>query len=98
MDKYIYWLDCIEGLGANAKRNLIEAFGGGEEVYKASENMLQYILETKKLNLFLKARKKENVERFYEELLQKDIHFCSCFDTDFPEKLRVIPDVPFGIY
>ena len=98
MDKYIYWLDCIEGLGANAKRNLIEAFGGGEEVYKASENMLQYILETKKLNLFLKARKKENVERFYEELLQKDIHFCSCFDTDFPEKLRVISDVPFGIY
>lgn len=98
MDKYIYWLDCIEGLGANAKRNLIEAFGGGEEVYKASENMLQYILETKKLNLFLKARKKENVERFYEELLQKDIYFCSCFDTNFPEKLRVIPDVPFGIY
>ena len=98
MDKYIYWLDCIEGLGANAKRNLIEAFGGGEEVYKASENMLQYILDTKKLNLFLKARKKENVERFYEELLQKDIHFCSCFDTDFPEKLRVISDVPFGIY
>lgn len=98
MDKYIYWLDCIEGLGAGAKRNLLEAFGTGCDVYHASENMLKYVLETKKLGLFLEARKNKKLESSYEELLQKDIRFCSCFDEEFPEKLRVIPDVPFVIY
>ncbi len=98
MDKYIYWLDCIEGLGAGSKRNLLEAFGTGYDVYRAPENMLQYILEAKKLELFLEARKSGKVERGYEELLQKEIRFCCFYDEEFPEKLRVIPDVPFMIY
>lgn len=98
MDKYIYWLDCIEGLGSGSKRNLLEAFGGGREVYRAPENMLQYILESKKLGLFLEARKNRNPESAYEDLLKKEICFCSYFDEEFPEKLRVIPDIPFMIY
>ena len=48
MDKYLYWLDCIEGLGANSKRNLIEAFGSAREVFYAPEKLVQYILESKK--------------------------------------------------
>lgn len=98
MDKYLYWLDCIEGLGAASKRNLIEAFGNGAAVYRASEKMLHYILEQKKLDLFIEARKSWNVELSYEELLQKNIQFCVCFENDFPEKLKVIPDVPFLLY
>ena len=98
MDKYIYWLDCIEGLGTEAKRNLLEAFGSGKAVFDASEKLLKYILETKKRELFLEARKKERIETAYEELLANNIRFCSCFDKEFPEKLRVIPDMPFMIY
>ena len=81
MDKYLYWLDCIEGLGANAKRNLIEAFGSAEAVYKASENMVKYILEAKKLDIFLEARKKENMDNAYEDLLQKNICICIIQNT-----------------
>lgn len=51
MDKYLYWLDRAEGLGPMAKRNLIEAFGTGEEVYKAADKHLQYILDEKKLEI-----------------------------------------------
>lgn len=98
MDKYIYWLDCIEGLGTEAKRNLLEAFGSGKAVFDASEKLLKYILETKKREMFLEARKKERIETAYEELLANNIRFCSCFDKEFPEKLRVIPDMPFMIY
>lgn len=98
MDKYLYWLDCIEGLGAGTKRNLLEAFGCGDAIYHASEEMLKYILESKKLTLFMEARRNVLPEKVYEELLKNDIHFCNCFEEEFPEKLKVIPDVPFMIY
>lgn len=98
MDKYLYWLDCIEGLGAGTKKNLLEAFGSGEAIYHASEKMLKYILEVKKLGLFMEARKHVLPEQAYEELLQNNIKFCNCFEEEFPEKLKVIPDVPFMIY
>lgn len=98
MDKYIYWLDCVDGLGIGAKRNLLEAFGGGRAVFKATEKMLKYILEPKKLELFLEARKNVSIDTNYEELLKRNIRFCSCYDHEFPQKLRVIPDMPFMIY
>lgn len=97
-DKYEYWLDCIEGLGANTKRNLIEAFGNAEDVFRAKEKMLQYILETKKLSLFLEARKHADLERKYEYIEQQNINMCTCFDTEFPQMLKMIPDVPFALY
>ncbi len=98
MDKYLYWLDCIEGLGAKSKRNLIEAFGSAKEVFYAPEKLLHYILETQKMGLFLEARKNGNLDRVYDELLHNNIQFTGCFEVDFPEKLKVIPDVPFMVY
>jgi len=98
MDKYLYWLDCIEGLGAKSKRNLIEAFGGAKEVFYAPEKLVQYILESKKITKFLEARKRRNIEEAYEVLLRNNIRFVSCLENDFPEKLKVIPDEPFMVY
>ena len=98
MDKYLYWLDCIEGLGTKSKRNLIEAFGSAEEVFYAPEKLVQYILESKKMTKFMEARAGTNIDRGYEALLQKNIRFVSCFESVFPEKLKVIPDEPFMIY
>lgn len=98
MDKYLYWLDCIDGLGANAKRNLIEAFGSAEDVFKAPERFIYYILENKKLSLFLEAKKRKDMDVNFENMRKQDIRMCSCFEEIFPEKLKVIPDVPFAIY
>lgn len=98
MDKYTYWLDCIEGLGTTSKKNLLEAFGSGKAVYYAHENMLKYILEQKKIGFFLEAKKVRKPEKAYEDLLKENISFCTCFDKEFPEKLQVIPDAPFMIY
>lgn len=98
MDKYLYWLDCIEGLGANSKRNLIEAFGSAREVFYAPEKLVQYILESKKMLKLSEARKRRDMDAVYEALLQDNIRFVSCFESKFPEKLKVIPDEPFMVY
>lgn len=97
-DKYLYWLDRIEGLGTEAKRNLIEAFGSPEEVYKGQESLIKYILTDKKLGIFLEAKRNLEVERAFEKACKEGIELLSCFDTAFPKKLQKIPDAPFCIY
>ncbi|MBQ7775697.1 MAG: DNA-processing protein DprA [Lachnospiraceae bacterium] len=97
-DKYLYWLDRIEGLGNVAKRNLLEAFGSARELYEGQEKYVKYILDERKLGLFLKARKELEVERAFETACREGIEFVCCFEEAFPKKLQNIPDAPFGLY
>ena len=98
MDKYLYWLDRNEGLGPMAKRNLIEAFGTAEEVYKATDKHLQYILDERKLKILEKARIDVEIEYAFQELQQNQIKMCCYHEKNYPGKLLNIPDPPFCLY
>ncbi len=98
MDKYLYWLDNISGLGAVSKERLLEAFGTGEEVHAAKEKHLALILDKTKLEKFLEMQKTWDVDQEYARLQEKEIYFVCTTDQEYPEKLRDIPDRPFGIY
>lgn len=98
MDKYLYWLDRIEGLGPLAKRNLIEAYGNAENIYRASEKHLKYILDEKKMKLFMDAKEQVEADEAFEELKQKKIHMVCFHEEDYPRKLIHIPDPPFALY
>ncbi len=98
MDKYLYWLDRIEGLGPLAKRNLIEAYGTAENIFRASETHLKYILDEKKLKLLMDAKEQVVIEDAFEELKQKNIHMVCYHEEGYPEKLIHIPDPPFAMY
>lgn len=97
-DKYLYWLDRIEGLGNTAKKNLLEAFGSAGEVYQGQEKLLEYILDEKKLALVRKARKELEPEEAYEAACRKGIQMVCCRDLEFPKKLQGIPEAPFCVY
>lgn len=96
-DNYLFWLDGIEGLGAIAKRNLMDAFGSAKEIYTGQEKYLKLILDERKYRLLVEARKAEP-EKIYEEAKACGIHLVSCFEEEFPKKLLQIPDAPFAIY
>lgn len=98
MDKFLYWLDRVEGLGPISKRNLIEAFGSGEEVYRAVDRHLQYILDERKLEILKKARVDVEIEDAFKELQKNKIKMCCYHETDYPGKLINIPDSPFCLY
>ena len=98
MDKYLYWLDRTEGLGSRAKRNLIEAFGTAEEVYKAADKHLKYILDEKKLKILEKAREDVEIECTFQELKKNQIKMCCYHENDYLSKLINIPDPPFCLY
>ncbi len=98
MDKYLYWLDRVKGLGPVSKRNLIDAFGEGEEVYKASDKHLQYILDARKLETLKMARMDVEIETAFHELQKNKIKMCCYHETNYPGKLINIPDPPFCLY
>lgn len=97
-DKYLYWLDRIEGLGSMAKKNLLEAFGTAEEIYRGQKKYFKLILDEKKLALILKAQEQLEIEQPFESARREGIQLICYKEQGFPEKLRNIPDAPFAIY
>lgn len=98
MDKYLYWLDNVGGIGTRGKERLLEAFGTGEGVYRAGEKHLTLLLEECRLEKLLESRKAWDVDQEYELLRQKQISFVCTAEPEYPEKLRYIPDHPFSVY
>lgn len=98
MDKYLYWLANVGGLGTAGRERLLEAFGTGAAVYGAQEKHLAMVLEKNKLESLLEMRKSWDVDREYAQLQEKQISFICTADEEYPERLRNIPDYPFGIY
>lgn len=98
MDKYLYWLDRAGGLGPVAKRNLIEAFGTAEEVFRAADEHLKYILDERKLEILKSSRIEVEIEKSFYELQKKNIKMCCYHEDDYPSKLINIPDPPFSLY
>ena len=86
MDKYLYWLDRIKGLGPVSKRNLMEAFGSAREVYLGKEKLIRYILDEKKWKLFETA-KTEEPEQAFEQLMKQNIGMVAYGQNRYPGKL-----------
>lgn len=51
MDKYLYWLANVSGLGTASRECLLEAFDTGAAVYAAQEKHLAMVLEKVKLEI-----------------------------------------------
>ena len=98
MDKYLYWLANIRGLGTPSREHLLEAFGTGAAIYEAKEKYLAMVLEKAKLEKLLEMRKTWDIDKEYVGLREKQIEFVCTADAEYPERLRNIPDHPFGIY
>ncbi len=98
MDKYLYWLANVGGLGTASRECLLEAFDTGAAVYAAQEKHLAMVLEKVKLEKLLEKRKTWDLDREYARLQERQILFVCTADAEYPERLRHIPDHPFGIY
>ena len=98
MDKYLYWLANVSGLGTASRECLLEAFDTGAAVYAAQEKHLAMVLEKVKLEKLLEKRKTWDLDREYARLQERQILFVCTADAEYPERLRHIPDHPFGIY
>ncbi len=93
-----YMLHNIHGVGNKTLMRLCEEFGSAEKIYRASEKDIEPLLSKKQLRSFLNLRESWDLGREITELGFRGINFCTVTQDDYPDKLKKIPDPPFGLY
>lgn len=97
--QYAYWLCNLPGVGNRTIAKLLEICGGTpEQVYHASEKTWEKVLNAGQF-----ARMKEltavwKLEEEYQKMEAQGIGFLLREEERYPERLKRIPDAPYGIF
>ena len=95
---YAAWLDTIPAFGRKRLYQLVELAGSAQKAYLMSQSDIAFLFGQKVAEEWKKHKEQQVPEQVYAEYLKKDIQFVFYRMKDFPDKLRNIPDPPFGIY
>lgn len=97
---YDFWLCNIPGIGYRKRKNLLEYFGSSREIFYGKRRAFEDIpsLTQKDREALAAGRDLEQLKREYEDMQKRGIHFVSCQDKGFPEKLKEVSEPPWGIF
>ena len=106
INPYALWLSTIRGVGNLTIKKLMESASCAEEIYHMTDDEISMCLVNKlkrrgdatqkALSIYF-AQERDPFEEA-ERLRRNGIGFVSIEDDYFPERLRGIPDCPYGIY
>ncbi|RHQ02354.1 hypothetical protein DW996_01965 [Roseburia sp. AM51-8] len=98
--KYKYWWMCLQGLSNRTKRNLLERYKSAHAIYDLSEKCLRQdgLLDARQADIFLRERKKADLDTAYQTFLQTGASFVTLEDTEYPYYLKEVFDAPYGMY
>ena len=106
INPYALWLSSIRGVGNLTIKTLLETASCAEEIYHMSEDEISMCLVDKlkrrsdatgKALSICFSQERDPIEEA-ENLRQRGIGFVSMEDDCFPQRLRGIPDCPYGLY
>lgn len=92
------WFQKIHSIGARTMFRLQEAFGSMQEAYKGEERALRQILDGRQYSAFKAVKYVTGPLAYLEQVEKLGIRYVPFGDEIFPEKLRHIPDPPFGLF
>lgn len=95
---YIHWMTGVEGIGSRTIEKLIRHAGSPKAVYGMTESETAAIIPAKKAAALAEARRRGDVLEKYREMEERGIRFYSPYHPRYPDRLRNIPDSPYGIY
>lgn len=93
-----YFLICVPGIGSVTLRKLLEHFPSARDIYSAKEKELRCFLNERQAENFFACKKEFQPEKEYETMQKSGISFFTVKDREYPERLKVIPDPPAGIF
>lgn len=93
-----YFLQSIPGIGNVSIRRLLNEFSSVLEACQATEQELSGILNKTQIQNFLNQREKLHPLLQLQKLEQEGTQYYSIEDVMYPERLRKIPDAPYGIF
>ena len=92
------WIQAIPGISRHKKLQLLESYGQAKNILLLKEKELLEVLNYEELLRWQQYEKQKSPYLVWQELEKKQISFVSYKEEEFPERLRQIPDPPFGIY
>ncbi len=95
---YACWLSGVPGLGNRTIDKLLEFCKEEKEVYLAGESVWSQVLNKRQLEQMLYYAKTVRPQQVCEELAEKNIQFVMREEAEYPERLKRIPDPPYGLY
>lgn len=103
MKKYVYeyWLANIHGIGSKTIFKLLDLTGGSaKDLFFCRQEIIDGagILRKGQLYAFLQSRITKQVHKEYEKLAAQGIDFIPFTSSEYPKRLKNIPDPPFGLY
>lgn len=99
-EKRIYgcWLNSVPGVGNRTIEKLLTLCGDEKGIYCGGEGVWRQVLTARQLEQMVEFARNWEPERFYQELLNQEIKFVMRADDDYPLRLKMIPDPPYGLY
>ena len=97
---YQYWLLRNQDMTNAKKAKLMEYFYDSYGIFNATKKDLlnSHLLEEHTIDAFIEHRKKFDLNKEYEDFLHSPFSFVTLEDDNYPEKLRMIFDKPYGLY
>lgn len=100
MEEYWFWLCSQKELYRPHIAGLIQHFGTPWEIFSAPEKEIRnsMCLNEKQTVSLLRSREDWDGKESRHRLQERGIRFISAAHEEYPERLRQIPDSPFGIF
>ena len=94
---YQHWLYSIDGIGKVTREKLYDQYGSARGIFHAPLKQITPLLTKRQAEAFREAQKVD-LERGHEELVRSGIRFITPEDSEYPQRLRDIPDAPLALY
>ena len=92
------WFQKINYIGAKTMFLLKEQFGSMKEAYNAKEELVQHCLNARQFAAFRLEKQGISPGQYLANIEKQGIRYISFLEDIYPEKLKNIPDPPYGIF
>ena len=95
---YELWLCSFPDLGNSQVLRLIRLFGDAKGVYFANTDSWRQVLKDRQVERLKQFTKEWEPESEYRKLQERNIRLVTLADGEYPDRLRNIPDPPYGLF
>lgn len=95
---YELWLCSFPDIGNSQILGLIKLFGDAKGVYYAGADSWRQVLKERQIERLKQFTKDWKPESEYRKLQEREIRLVTTEDGEYPDRLRNIPDPPYGLF
>lgn len=98
-DLYWYWLNNIPGIGRKTITELLKLLKTPRRIYQASrQELVPGVITENRWNALKASRDMEKLQSSCRRMEESHVAFLHPEDAGFPDCLKQIPDMPYGLY